>query len=93
MVRKLGKHRAASLAVLGHQIKRETIMEHQHLKTSAMFTILQVNLMLIPCRHKLVQTQLSPSFFADVYLEILGHLSPNRGKFGSTKLLPFHLFF
>ena len=78
MVRKLGKHGAASLAVLGHQIKRETIMEHQHLKTFAMFTILQVNLMLIPCRHKLVQTQLSPSFFADVYLEIL---SPNRGKF------------
>ena len=39
------------------------------------------------------QTQLSPSFFADVYLEILGHLSPNRGKFGSTKLLSFHLFF
>ena len=76
MVRKLGKHRAASLAVLGHQIKRETIMKH--LMTSAMFTILQVNLMLIPCRHKLVQTQLSPSFFADVYLEIL---SPNRGKF------------
>ena len=81
MVRRLGKQGAASLAVLGHQIKRETIMEHQYLKTAAMFTILQVNLMLIPCRHELVQTQLSPSFFADVYLKILGHISPNREKF------------